>query len=268
MQDHHRAMVDGQPAEAALELVAIDDRAQAIRAPPARQPAGGGGSAPTGGSGDPRRSRHARGAGTTRRRSAPGRGAGAGPARWRAAPAASRPRRGRCRAGSCAPPHGDGRRRRRRGSRRPASSPRCARITRSVSMPLPLGRGVGSTRSHGMGRGPRGDGTIFASAQSRFRGRASVRRERALRTGAGARGAGRRARTGAPPRSAAPVVVPSTSRRAVDHCWRPVDVGERRRVRDAGRRRGRPARARGSGGRRSRRPSCTSARRRRRSRPG
>jgi hypothetical protein len=28
VQDHHRAMVDGQPAEAALELVAIDDRAQ------------------------------------------------------------------------------------------------------------------------------------------------------------------------------------------------------------------------------------------------
>jgi hypothetical protein len=30
VQDHYRAMVDGQTAEAALELVAIDDRAQAI----------------------------------------------------------------------------------------------------------------------------------------------------------------------------------------------------------------------------------------------
>ena len=31
VQHHHRAMVDGEPPEAALELVAIDDRAQAIR---------------------------------------------------------------------------------------------------------------------------------------------------------------------------------------------------------------------------------------------
>ena len=31
VQDHHRAMVDGEPPEAALELVAIDDRAQALR---------------------------------------------------------------------------------------------------------------------------------------------------------------------------------------------------------------------------------------------
>ena len=30
MQDHHRAMVDGKAAEAALELVAIDDRAQSV----------------------------------------------------------------------------------------------------------------------------------------------------------------------------------------------------------------------------------------------
>ena len=30
MQHHHRAMVDGQPAEAALELVAIDDRARGL----------------------------------------------------------------------------------------------------------------------------------------------------------------------------------------------------------------------------------------------
>ena len=68
--------------------------------PPARRPGGGGGSAPSGGSGVPRRSRRARGAGTTRRQSGPGRGVAEGPARWSAAPAASHPRRGRCRAGS------------------------------------------------------------------------------------------------------------------------------------------------------------------------
>ena len=31
VQDHNRAMVDGEPLESALELVAIDDRARAIR---------------------------------------------------------------------------------------------------------------------------------------------------------------------------------------------------------------------------------------------
>ena len=31
MEHHHRAMVDGKALEAALELVAIDDRGQAIR---------------------------------------------------------------------------------------------------------------------------------------------------------------------------------------------------------------------------------------------
>ena len=31
VQDHHRTVFDGEPPEAALELVAIDDRAQAIR---------------------------------------------------------------------------------------------------------------------------------------------------------------------------------------------------------------------------------------------
>ena len=31
VQDHDGAMVDGEPPEAALELVAIDDRAQALR---------------------------------------------------------------------------------------------------------------------------------------------------------------------------------------------------------------------------------------------
>ena len=31
VEDHHRAMVDGQASEPALELVAIDDRAQALR---------------------------------------------------------------------------------------------------------------------------------------------------------------------------------------------------------------------------------------------
>ena len=76
-----------------------------------------------GGSGGPRRSRRARGAGTTRHRSEPGRAVAGGLARWPAAPAASRPRRDRCRAGSCAPPHGAGRRRQRRGSQRPPRRP-------------------------------------------------------------------------------------------------------------------------------------------------
>ncbi len=87
--------------------------------PPARRPGGGGDWASNGVSGVPRCSRRARGAGTARRQSAPGRGAEEGPARWRAAPAASRPRQGRRRAGSCAPPRGGGHPRRRRGSRRP-----------------------------------------------------------------------------------------------------------------------------------------------------
>ena len=119
VQDHHRAMVDGQPAEAALELVAIDDRAQAIVRRSARPSAAAGGWAPSDALSDPRRSRRARGAGTTRRRSAPGRGAAEGPARWSAAPAASHPRQGRCRAGSCAPRQGTDRRSRWRRGRRP-----------------------------------------------------------------------------------------------------------------------------------------------------
>ena len=119
MEHHYRTVVDGKSPEAALELVAIDDRAQCRPTPSARWPAAVGRSAPSGASGVPRRSRRARGAGTTRRQSAPGRGAAEGPARWRAAPAASHPRRGRCRAGSCAPPRGVGRPRQRRGSRRP-----------------------------------------------------------------------------------------------------------------------------------------------------
>jgi hypothetical protein len=87
---------------------------------PARQPARDGGSATTGECDGPPCNRRARGAGTTRHRSAPGRGVAAGLARSTAAPAVSRPRQDRCRAGSCAPPHGAGRRRRRPGSQRPA----------------------------------------------------------------------------------------------------------------------------------------------------
>jgi hypothetical protein len=30
VQDHHRAMVDGKTAEAAFDLVAVDDRAQVV----------------------------------------------------------------------------------------------------------------------------------------------------------------------------------------------------------------------------------------------
>ena len=133
MEDHHRAMVDGQAPEAALELVAIDDRAQALRPPPARRPAGDGGWVPNAGSGDPRRSRRARGAGTTRRQSAPGRGVGEGLARWSAAPAASHPRRGRCRAGSCAPPRGAGRPTATARLAKASSSPCCARPISSAS---------------------------------------------------------------------------------------------------------------------------------------
>ena len=70
-------------------------------------------------SGGPRRSRHAPGAGTTRRQSAPGRGAAEGPARWRPAPAGSRPQRDPCRAGSCATRRGTSSRCRRQAARRP-----------------------------------------------------------------------------------------------------------------------------------------------------
>ncbi len=103
VQDHHRAMVDGEPAEAALELVAIDDRAQVVVRDRARRLATAAGWVPSAVPSVPRRSRRAREAGTTRPRSGPDRGAAEGPARWRAAPAASRPRQDRDRAGSCAP---------------------------------------------------------------------------------------------------------------------------------------------------------------------
>jgi hypothetical protein len=67
----------------------------------------------------PRRSRRARGAGTTRRQSAPGREVAEGLARSRPAPAASGPRRDRGRAGSCARSRGTGSRCRRRSARMP-----------------------------------------------------------------------------------------------------------------------------------------------------
>src|SRR5262245_26214652 len=71
------------------------------------------------GTGDPPRSRRAGGAGTTRRQSAPGRGAVGGPARCSAAPAAWHLRRDQSREGSETRPHGAGRHRPRRGSRTP-----------------------------------------------------------------------------------------------------------------------------------------------------
>ena len=123
------------------------------RIPTARQPAGCGGSATMRGCGGPRRSRHARGAGTTRRQSAPGRGAAADPARWRPAPAGSRPRRDRCRAGSCATRRGTSSRSRRRAARRPpdrrAGPVSRARYPRLTASAAPLR----SAPSHGMGRG-------------------------------------------------------------------------------------------------------------------
>ena len=123
VHDHHRTMIDGEPTEATLELVAIDDRRELVRCRRlvGRQQAEV--RTRTAGLGVPRRSRRAPGADTTRPRSGPGRAAAGDPARWRAAPAASRPRRGRCRAGSCAPPHGAGRQRPRRGSQMPLRRP-------------------------------------------------------------------------------------------------------------------------------------------------
>ena len=119
---------------------------------PARRPEGGGHSAPSGASGVPRRSRRARGAGTTRRQSAPGREVAEGPARWSTAPAgvASSARSVSRRILSATA-----------WSRSPAatarlakasSSPRCARPIRSASTSLPpYRRPVGSGRSYGMG---------------------------------------------------------------------------------------------------------------------
>ncbi len=85
----------------------------------ARPSAGAEGSAPSDVPSDPRHSRRARGVGTTRPRSGPGREAAEGPARWRAAPAASRPRQGRSRAGSGATRPGTDRRSRRPGGHTP-----------------------------------------------------------------------------------------------------------------------------------------------------
>ena len=105
--------------------------------PSARRPAGGGGSAPTGGSGGPRRSRRARGAGTTRRRSAPGRAAAGGLARsvssacCVASSARSMSRRILCATAWSRSPAATAR------LANASSSPCCARITSSVSMPLP-----------------------------------------------------------------------------------------------------------------------------------
>ena len=133
VQDHHRSMFEGQAAEAALELVPVDDRAQVAEArigshrqpPQVRCPA----ALPCG----PRHSTRARGYGQTRPRSGRGRGAGEGPARALTAPAASRPRRGGGRAGACAhveqPVRDPG-----QGRHTPPLSPCWARITRSVSI--------------------------------------------------------------------------------------------------------------------------------------
>ena len=159
--------------------------------PPAHRPAGGGGSAPSGASGGPRRSRRARGAGTTRRQSAPGRGAAEGPARWSAAPAASHPRRDRCRAGSCAPPRGAGRRRRRRGSRRPPRHRVAPGSRDRYPCPSASGTPVGSGALTGYGcRSGRYD-SIFAMRAAEGRRRAGRNEPRLLvRVGAIHRAAG------------------------------------------------------------------------------
>ena len=175
VQDHHRAMIDGQPAEATLELVAINDRAQSIRAPwlvsreetEVRRPLAGPATLGVAGTNE-----EAIRPGIEARRVAK---LGQVSPDGRATPAALHPRRARCRAGSCAPPHGDGRPQRRPGSRMPArrrvapeSPGRCpCRSTPSCRH--------WSTRSHGMGLGSHMDGTNFVvgATRSRFRERAT-----------------------------------------------------------------------------------------------
>ena len=119
---------DEGPPRSGVRVRAVESHARADRGrqpsrshhpPPRRQPAGGGDWVPSDVPCGPRRSRRARGADTTRLRSAPGRGASAGRARCSAVPAASRPRRGRGRAGSCAQPPGTDPHTRRQGWRTP-----------------------------------------------------------------------------------------------------------------------------------------------------
>ena len=80
MQDDHRAMVDGEASEPALELIPIVDRVEPGRRRRliGRQQTEG--SPPNGASCEPRRSRRARGADTTRLQSGPGRAAAEDPA--------------------------------------------------------------------------------------------------------------------------------------------------------------------------------------------
>ncbi len=100
----------------------------------------------------PRRSRRARGADTTRRRSAPGHGAAEDPARWRAAPAASRPRRGRGHAEFDARPREADRRRPRRGSRKPLRRHVVLESQdRYPCLSARAGCSLGPAHSHGMG---------------------------------------------------------------------------------------------------------------------
>ena len=137
---------------------------RALRVRRLDQPAGGAGLASTGGPGVPRRSRRARGAGTTRRQSAPGRGAAEGLARCSAAPAASRPRRARYRAGSGAQPRGAGRRTATARLAKASSSPCCARTTSAVSMsPSARCADTVSAQLNGYGQAIRRDDSMFAA---------------------------------------------------------------------------------------------------------
>ena len=167
VQHHDRTMVDGQSPESTLELIAVDDRAEPVRRRRlvSRQETEVG--RPVTGSAS------LRVAGADEKPIRPGiKSCRVAELRQvspdaQAASAASHPRQGRCRAGSCAPRREDGRRQRPRGSRMPpghpvAPAPRCPSPSPSarsapISPALHTGMG-GETRSSG--------GPIFAGRRA------------------------------------------------------------------------------------------------------
>ena len=128
------------------------DRRPSRALPPraVRQPARVEGSATNPGSDGLGRSTHGRGRDTTRPRSGPGAELGQ-VLRDRSTPAAWRPRPAPGPEAFAVRPRAIGRRRRRRGSRRPPRHGACARTTRPGFMPLPPWRPGGSGSLHGMG---------------------------------------------------------------------------------------------------------------------
>ena len=105
----------------------------------ARRKAGAAGSVPSGAPCDPRRSRRAPGVGTPRPRNGADPGAGEGHARWRATPAATRPRRDRGHGGFGAQQHAADRPPRRRGSRTPLRRRAVLESRDLYPLPLPFG---------------------------------------------------------------------------------------------------------------------------------